>query len=41
MMAKKQNKRKDYEPPFAISQKRMKFHHIGVPTKEKNQMKSI
>jgi hypothetical protein len=35
MMTKKQNKRKDHEPPFAISQKGMKFHHIGVPTKEK------
>jgi hypothetical protein len=35
MMPKNQNKRKDHEPPFAISQKGMKFHHIGVPTKEK------
>jgi len=27
-------KRKDHEPPFAISKKGMKFHHIGIPTKE-------
>ncbi len=24
--------RKDNEPPFAISKKRMRFHHIGIPT---------
>ena len=27
-------KRKDNEPPFAISKKGMHFHHIGIPTKE-------
>jgi hypothetical protein len=26
-------KRKDTELPFAVSQKGMKFHHIGIPTK--------
>lgn len=30
-------KRKYHEPPFAISKKGMKFHHIGIPTKEKRQ----
>ena len=34
-MEKKQNKRKDYEPPFAVSNSGMKYHHIGIPTKEK------
>lgn len=24
--------RKDDEPPFAISKKRMRYHHIGIPT---------
>jgi hypothetical protein len=28
-------KRKDHEPPFAISKKGMRFHHIGIPTSEK------
>jgi hypothetical protein len=28
------DKRKDNEPPFAISKKKMRFHHIGIPTKE-------
>lgn len=28
-------KRKDHEPPFALSKKGMKFHHLGIPTKEK------
>lgn len=28
------NKRKDNEPPFAISKKGMHFHHIGIPTDE-------
>lgn len=28
-------KRKDHEPPSAISQNGMRFHHIGIPTKEK------
>ena len=28
------NKRKDNEPPFAISRKGMRFHHIGIPTAE-------
>ncbi len=28
-------KRKDNEPPFAISKKGMRFHHIGIPTTEK------
>ena len=27
-------KRKDNEPPFAISKKGMRFHHIGIPTTE-------
>jgi hypothetical protein len=27
-------KRKDIEPPFAISKKGMRFHHIGIPTTE-------
>ena len=26
--------RKDYEPPFAISEFGMRFHHIGIPTNE-------
>lgn len=32
----KQNiiKRKDNEPPFAISKKGMHYHHIGIPTSE-------
>ena len=30
----KVNKRKDHEPPFAISKKGMRFHHIGIPTTE-------
>jgi hypothetical protein len=34
-MNKKQIERKDHEPPFAISKRGMKFHHIGIPTKEK------
>jgi len=25
-------KRKDNEPPFAISKKGMRFHHLGIPT---------
>ncbi|MEJ2494334.1 MAG: hypothetical protein P8Y79_08400 [Ignavibacteriaceae bacterium] len=29
-----QNKRKDNEPPFAISKKGMWYHHIGIPTVE-------
>ena len=29
-----QNKRKDNEPPFAISKKGMRYHHIGIPTVE-------
>ena len=33
-MKKKQNKRKDHEPPFAVSKGGMKYHHIGIPTKE-------
>lgn len=28
-------KRKDNEPPFAISKKGMRFHHIGIPTSER------
>ena len=28
-------KRKDNEPPFAISKKGMRFHHIGIPTHER------
>ena len=27
-------KRKDNEPPFAISKKGMRFHHLGIPTSE-------
>jgi len=27
-------KRKDHEPPLAISKKGMRFHHIGIPTTE-------
>ena len=27
--------RNDYEQPFAISKKGMRFHHIGIPTTEK------
>jgi hypothetical protein len=27
-------KRKENEPPFAISKKGMRFHHIGIPTTE-------
>ncbi len=27
-------KRKDNEPPFAISKNGMRFHHIGIPTNE-------
>lgn len=27
-------KRKDQEPPFAISKKGMRYHHIGIPTDE-------
>ena len=27
-------KRKDNEPPFAVSKKGMKFHHVGIPTNE-------
>ena len=27
-------KRKDNEPPYAISHKGMRFHHFGIPTKE-------
>lgn len=26
------SKRKDHEPPYAISREGMKFHHIGIPT---------
>jgi hypothetical protein len=28
-------KRKDHELPFAVTQKGMRFHHLGIPTKEK------
>lgn len=34
-MKKKQSKRKDQDPPIAVSQKGMRYHHIGIPTKEK------
>ncbi|MCW8804118.1 MAG: hypothetical protein OQK57_06945, partial [Ignavibacteriaceae bacterium] len=27
-------KRKDNKPPFSISHKGMRFHHIGIPTNE-------
>jgi hypothetical protein len=33
-MNKSKIKRKDNEPPFAISEKGMRFHHIGIPTTE-------
>lgn len=36
-MKKKQVKRSDQDPPLAISRKGMRFHHIGIPTKEKKQ----
>ena len=32
---KKKLKRKDHEPPAAISRKGMRYHHIGIPTGEK------
>jgi hypothetical protein len=28
-------KRKDNEPPFAVSKAGMRYHHIGIPAKEK------
>ncbi len=28
-------KRKDHEPPLAVSAEGMRFHHIGIPTKDK------
>lgn len=31
---KKQLKRKDYEQPLAVSREGMRYHHIGIPTKE-------
>ena len=31
----KQLIRNDADPPSAISKKGMRFHHIGIPTKEK------
>lgn len=34
MKKKKNKKRKDNEPPFAISKMGMRFHHIAIPTKE-------
>ena len=34
MKEKKSIIRKDNEPPFAISKKGMRFHHIGIPTTE-------
>ena len=34
MKKKRNKKRKDKEPPFAISKKGMRFHHIGIPTTE-------
>lgn len=30
-----EQKRKDHEPPHAISLRGMRFHHIGIPTDEK------
>jgi hypothetical protein len=33
-MKKAEKKRNDNEPPFAISKKGMRFHHIGLPTTE-------
>ena len=34
MEKKSRKKRKDSEPPVAISKKGMRFHHIGIPTDE-------
>jgi hypothetical protein len=34
MKKDKHIKRKDNEPPFAISKMGMRFHHIGIPTDE-------
>ena len=34
MKKNRNKKRKDNEPPFAISKMGMRFHHIGIPTKE-------
>ncbi len=31
----KAGKRKDYEPPAAISKKGMRYHHLGIPTTER------
>ncbi len=31
---KRQLKRKDYEQPFAVSKAGMRYHHIGIPTRE-------
>ncbi len=36
-MDKKNKKRKDNESPSAVSKQGMRFHHIGIPTKEKKQ----
>ena len=36
-MKKRNNKRKDNEPPLAVSNQGMHFHHIGIPTLEKKQ----
>ena len=34
MKNKSLKKRKDNEPPFAISKLGMRFHHVGIPTNE-------
>ena len=36
-MEKKNKKRRDNEPPSALSKLGMRFHHIGIPTEEKKQ----
>jgi hypothetical protein len=33
-MKKAKKRRKDNEPPFAVSEMGMRFHHIGIPTDE-------
>ncbi len=34
MQKNSSEKRKDNEPPFAVSKKGMRFHHLGIPTNE-------
>jgi catechol 2,3-dioxygenase-like lactoylglutathione lyase family enzyme len=37
MNMKQQNYRKENEQPFAIAKMGMRFHHIGIPTKDIKQ----